>query len=156
MSERYGFEVEFSGEPGAGLLPYAESVEVWVDNEAGGDLGEFPEFLRGCLAEWFEGAAVSLAPPPRWERLTKEDPDGLAIASPQWIARRLRATMIATGLGLSDLVACPDCSGSLDLARLPADDEGNDGAPCLWRCDRCGRVEPEGAPRALGISPGPP
>ncbi len=54
------YYIEHPGEMGAGLHPYTESVTVDVGHDAGGEDGEFEEHMRACLAEWFDGAAVTL------------------------------------------------------------------------------------------------
>lgn len=55
----FHFHIEFSGELSAGLRPYSDDVLVIVNSgDPGGEPGEFLEFLRTSLREWFDGAAV--------------------------------------------------------------------------------------------------
>jgi len=58
---RLYFDVEHSGELGAGLRPYTDRVVIDVESgDPGGENGEFAEFMREALAEWFDGAGVGL------------------------------------------------------------------------------------------------
>jgi hypothetical protein len=53
------FVVEHSGERGAGILPFSDTITIQVaSGDLGGDDGEFEEFMRGTLKEWYDGAAV--------------------------------------------------------------------------------------------------
>lgn len=58
QAAKFVFEVEFAGEPGAGLNPFSETVTVTVANDPGGQAGEFKEFIKDALREWFDGATV--------------------------------------------------------------------------------------------------
>jgi len=56
------FEIYFSGEMGAGLWPYSDTVNVECKSgDFGGDPGEFAEYMRDCLKGWYDGAGVTLA-----------------------------------------------------------------------------------------------
>ena len=53
------FVVEHSGEKGAGILPFSDLITIQVaSGDPGGDDGEFEEFMRGTLKEWYDGAFV--------------------------------------------------------------------------------------------------
>ena len=53
------FDVDFCGEPAAGLYSYHETVTILVESgDPGGEEGEFAQFMRDTLAEWFDGAGV--------------------------------------------------------------------------------------------------
>lgn len=55
------FCVVHPGEPAAGLVGYTDHVTVSVSSgHAGGECGEFIEHMRSALAEWFEGASVTV------------------------------------------------------------------------------------------------
>lgn len=59
----YVFQVEHPGEPGAGIIGFTDTVTVTLDSgNPGGDEGEFEEDIRSYLAEWFDGAGVTLVP----------------------------------------------------------------------------------------------
>ena len=56
------FEIYFPGEMGAGLWPYSDTVIVECKSgDFGGGSGEFAEYMRECLKEWYDGAGVTLA-----------------------------------------------------------------------------------------------
>jgi len=62
MSKSYTFDVYSSGDAAAGLSGYTEKVTVVLDSGSPfGEPGEFEEHLRSSLADWFDGATVSLA-----------------------------------------------------------------------------------------------
>ena len=52
------FHIENHGEPAAGLMPYYDEVTIEVKYSAGGEDGEFLEYIRESLIEWFDGSAV--------------------------------------------------------------------------------------------------
>lgn len=53
------FYVEHRADPSAGFNGYTEIVHVTLDSgDAGGGPGEFEEFMRAALAEWYDGASV--------------------------------------------------------------------------------------------------
>lgn len=54
------YQIENPGEMSAGLYPYSETVTIAVGSDAGGEPGEFAEFMRLCLEEWFDGSAVEI------------------------------------------------------------------------------------------------
>ena len=54
------YYIEHPGELGAGIHSYTEEVTVSIGSgDPGGEYGEFAEFFRDCLAQWFDGAAVT-------------------------------------------------------------------------------------------------
>lgn len=53
------FHIEESGEEGAGILPFTDTVEILIESgDPGGEPGEFQEFMRQALLEWYDGAGV--------------------------------------------------------------------------------------------------
>lgn len=56
------YDVAHNGDASAGILPYSDAVTVTVASaDPGGDPREFAEYVRECLAEWFDGARVTRA-----------------------------------------------------------------------------------------------
>jgi hypothetical protein len=59
--QSFTFSIENPGEPAAGLLALNDSLTITVDSgNPGGTSGEFEEYMRDCLAEWYDGAKVAL------------------------------------------------------------------------------------------------
>ncbi len=59
MKELY-FTIVHPSETAAGLLGYSEEITIIIDSgNPGGEPGEFEAYMCGCLAEWFDGAAVT-------------------------------------------------------------------------------------------------
>lgn len=59
MELKLTFDVTHTGEPGAGLTAYSDTVVVALESgEPGGEPGEFEKYMRDCIAEWFDGAKV--------------------------------------------------------------------------------------------------
>ena len=57
------FDVHNPGDSAAGISPYTDQVTVELASDnPGGESGEFEEYIRGSIAEWFDGAKVQLAP----------------------------------------------------------------------------------------------
>jgi len=57
----YKFYIENPGEEAAGIHSYSERVEVSVDSgDPGGYPGEFQDYMKNSLAEWYDGATVVL------------------------------------------------------------------------------------------------
>ena len=53
------FVINHPGETGAGILPFSDTITIQVaSGDLGGDDGEFEEFVRGTLKEWYDGAIV--------------------------------------------------------------------------------------------------
>jgi hypothetical protein len=58
---RVQFYVYNPGEEGAGIAPYSDDITLRaMSGDPGGDPGEFDEFVRDCLAQWFDGAKVTI------------------------------------------------------------------------------------------------
>lgn len=61
MTTTYSFDIDKPAELAAGLNGYTDTVTVLVGSgDPGGELGEFEAYMRDCLAEWFDGARVTL------------------------------------------------------------------------------------------------
>jgi hypothetical protein len=57
------FDIYFPGEIGAGLRSYSDKVSISCESDQwGGEPNEFCEYIKGCLAEWYDGASVTLIP----------------------------------------------------------------------------------------------
>lgn len=55
------FEVNMPSELAAGLRGFTDTVTVTVESgDPTGEPGEFAQYMRDCLAEWFDGAGVQL------------------------------------------------------------------------------------------------
>lgn len=59
MAKELKFDVYHPGEMEAGIWGYSDAVTVTVENDPGGEEGEFEQYMRECLAEWFNGANVT-------------------------------------------------------------------------------------------------
>lgn len=59
-TQKFGFEVTHPGEMSAGMDGYTESITVIVENDPGGDDGDFAQHMQDCLADWFSGARVTI------------------------------------------------------------------------------------------------
>ena len=60
--KKFKFDINYPGEPAAGLRSFSEEVLIIVRYDPGGDKdGEdsFQEYMKGCLRDWFDGAGVS-------------------------------------------------------------------------------------------------
>lgn len=56
----YRFMVDQPAELGAGLRGFTDEIFVVVDSgDPTGDEGDFADFIRQALAEWYDGAAVT-------------------------------------------------------------------------------------------------
>ena len=61
------FEIYYQGEIGAGLRSFSDEVSITCKSgQWGGEPGEFEEYMRDCLKEWYDGATVT--PNARTER----------------------------------------------------------------------------------------
>jgi hypothetical protein len=59
MSTTYKFFVYFPGEVAAGLYPFDDDVSVTLDSgNPGGEDGEFEEYMRQCLADWYDTKVI--------------------------------------------------------------------------------------------------
>jgi hypothetical protein len=66
------FVINHSGEHAAGILPFSDSITIHVTSgDPGGEDGEFEDFMRNALKEWYDGAGVETLSEFE-ERLTKE------------------------------------------------------------------------------------
>ena len=55
------FDIISPGEIAAGIRGFTDLVSVDVDSgNPGGEAGEFEEFIRQALADWYDGARVFL------------------------------------------------------------------------------------------------
>lgn len=55
------YDINEPGERGAGINPFSDTIKIIVDSgNPGGEDGEFAEFMREALAEWYDSASVHL------------------------------------------------------------------------------------------------
>ena len=55
------YTIIHNGEPAAGFLPFSDMVTIFVKSgDPGGEDGEFRDYMKQCLAEWYDGAKVYL------------------------------------------------------------------------------------------------
>lgn len=55
------FCVDHPEELGAGIRGFNDVVTISVaSGNPGGEQGEFEEFMKDCLAEWYDGASVTI------------------------------------------------------------------------------------------------
>lgn len=53
------FDIYHPGEIDAGIHGYTDLVSIYVESgDPGGEKGEFAEFMKDALTEWFDGAGV--------------------------------------------------------------------------------------------------
>jgi hypothetical protein len=58
---RLHFVVVSDGDKSAGMNAFTDDVFVKVSSgDPGGDPGEFTEYVRQCLSNWYDGAAITL------------------------------------------------------------------------------------------------
>jgi hypothetical protein len=56
-------DIRHPGELGAGIRGYSDTVKITVESGSpGGEAWEFAEFMRQTVAEWFDGARVTIRP----------------------------------------------------------------------------------------------
>ena len=54
------FDIDHPGELDAGIISFSDQVFLTVaSGDPGGENGEFTEFMRKALEEWYDGAGVS-------------------------------------------------------------------------------------------------
>ena len=54
------FYINHPGEEEAGMRPFSDEIRITVESgEPGGAKGEFTEFMRQSLSDWYDGASVS-------------------------------------------------------------------------------------------------
>jgi hypothetical protein len=54
------YNIEHPGETAAGLRPYYNEIKIKMECDPGGEDGEFAEYMRECLNDWFDGAKVEI------------------------------------------------------------------------------------------------
>ena len=53
------YNIIMPSEPAAGIIGFTDSITVNIESgDPGGDDGEFAEFMRDCLSDWYDGASV--------------------------------------------------------------------------------------------------
>jgi hypothetical protein len=58
----WSFDVVHHGERSAGILAYSDTIRISVESgDPGGIEGEFEQYIRQCLAQWYDGARVELS-----------------------------------------------------------------------------------------------
>lgn len=61
MSKKIVFEIASSGDPASGMCAYTDTIEIAVGSgDPGGEEGDFAEYMRTCLASWYDGAAINV------------------------------------------------------------------------------------------------
>lgn len=58
MSHKWVFNIVCPSEIAAGNFGYNEVVTIDVENDPGGDTGDFERYMSECLSDWFDGASV--------------------------------------------------------------------------------------------------
>ena len=67
--KKFNFYVYFSGEPGAGLNPFYEEIEITLQQgEPEGQDKEFEKWIIESLSEWYDYASVSTVKNDLFER----------------------------------------------------------------------------------------
>ena len=67
--KKFNFYVYFSGEPGAGLNPFYEEIEITLQQgEPEGQDKEFEKWIIESLSEWYNCASVSTVKNDLFER----------------------------------------------------------------------------------------
>ena len=57
--EKIHFLIIHPGELAAGINGFSDDVYIQCDSgDWGGDIGEFEEYIKDCLEEWYDGAQV--------------------------------------------------------------------------------------------------
>ena len=60
MNGSLSFTIRHPGEVGAGLRSFTDEVTVTCKSgQWGGEPGEFEAYIRDCLVQWYDGAAVT-------------------------------------------------------------------------------------------------
>ena len=54
------FDVDFAGDPDAGMQPYGDEIAVIFQYGGEETDGAFSDYIRGCLCDWYPGARVEL------------------------------------------------------------------------------------------------
>ena len=58
---RIKYSIDFPGDESAGMLPFCDDIEVIVESgNPGGENGEFEDFIRQALEQWYDGPWVEL------------------------------------------------------------------------------------------------
>ena len=62
LAKTFVYEIVHPGERAAGIDAFTDVVTITIESgEPGGEPGEFAQFMRDCLADWYDGARVTLA-----------------------------------------------------------------------------------------------
>lgn len=58
---KISYDIYHHGERSAGINAFEDTVIIQIDSgDPGGEDGEFAEFMRQSLADWFDGAKVKI------------------------------------------------------------------------------------------------
>lgn len=51
--------IDTPGERSAGIIGFTDEIEIKVESgDPGGEPGEFEEWIKDCLKEWYDGATI--------------------------------------------------------------------------------------------------
>lgn len=57
----YTYDIDMPWDESAGLRGFTDRITITVESgDPGGEEGEFAEFMRESLAEWYDGAGVEI------------------------------------------------------------------------------------------------
>lgn len=61
LGKKFVFEILNQGGINAGLCSFTDTIIVFVGSgNPGGNPGQFEEYMKNCLSDWFNGANVVL------------------------------------------------------------------------------------------------
>jgi hypothetical protein len=79
------FAIHYSGEMGAGLRAFTDTVTISVESkDSGGVPGEFAEFMRNALAEWYADASVTVIAPGEKCKIPPEVEESITTKGNKW------------------------------------------------------------------------
>jgi len=60
MKKRITFEIETMDEPAAGIIGAYDQVSLEIESgDPGGEEGEFEEYMRRSLLDWYDGGKIT-------------------------------------------------------------------------------------------------
>lgn len=124
------FEIDNKGEQAAGILPSWDKITIEVSSGyPGGEPGEFEQYIKESLADWFDGARISQVM--RKSRMITNTPDKMTTTEAP-----------AHGVDVERLLVCPVCGG-----RAAYCDDGKENQ----RVDCCGDGKAETDGCGVGV-----